>query len=68
MNSKELNDYICNMDHLELNNTIQSVIRRFSELYPEEECVWLTLPQRDLPQRRRILPRLVNLLEKGKQG
>ena len=57
-------EYLGNMDPWELNEVIQLLLQRFSQLYPEEEGIWLSLPKYDTQKRRRILERLVAMLEK----
>ena len=48
----------------EITQAACAVMKRYGELFPEEEIVFLSMPKHDPAERRRILERVLEL-EKG---
>ena len=53
--SKILRYLIDSAGSLELSDIVMAVVHRYAELFEEEEVVFLSLPKRDMEERRRII-------------
>lgn len=64
---KTLNDILKAIEHaddIEINEILNAVTQRYSNVFPEWEVMFLSLPKKDLEERRKILELFVSFLRR----